>query len=119
MSTRGQASLDYVAVLALVAVVLAGAAGTVGAPWLARSLAGAIRHGICVVSGSYCSVREAADAGLAACPVHRRSEAERSGVTAIVHLGRDDVLLVERRSDGTASVAFVDGWRAGAEIGRA
>jgi hypothetical protein len=116
-SSPGQASVDYVAVIALVCVLLAGAGATVGAPWLGDRMAGTIRHGICIVSGAYCTVDEAKRAGLAPCPVHRRSDAERAGVTAVLHLGRDDVLLVERRSDGTVSIAFVNGWQGGAEIG--
>lgn len=124
-SASGQASLDYVAVLALVGVTLALAAGAAGAsgagvggaPWAAARMAQAIRHGICVVSGSFCTPAEARTAGLAPCPIHRRSNAERLRVTAVVRLERGDALLVERRSDGSASVSFVDGGAAGVEVG--
>lgn len=116
-SASGQASIDYVTVLSIVGLGLGLAASAAGAPWLAPRLAQAIRHGVCVVSGSLCTARDARAAGLAACPIHRRSSAERLGVTAVVRLERGDALLVERRSDGSASVAFVDGGAAGVEVG--
>lgn len=116
-SASGQASVDYVAALALVAVVFAMSASAVGAPWLPLSLAEAIRHGICVVSGSLCTPAEARRAGLDPCPVHRRSVAERAGATAVLHLGRGDSMVVERFSDGRARVTFVDGGEVGGTVG--
>jgi len=116
-SPSGQASVDYVALLALAAVVLGLAASAVGAPWLAPRLAEAIRHGICVVSGAWCTPAQARAAGLEPCPIHRRSNAERLGAVAVIRLERGDALLIERRSDHTASVSFVDGGAVGAEVG--
>jgi hypothetical protein len=117
-SSRGQASVDYLAVLALVAVVIGAAAAAVGAPWLAPELAQTIRRGICIVSGSLCTAADARRAGLAPCPVHRRADSERLGATvAVARLERGDALVVERRSDGSVSVSFVDGWKGGAEVG--
>lgn len=116
-SSRGQASVDYVALIGLVAAVLAIGAGAVGVPWLGPRLAGAIRHGICVVSGSLCTPAQARAEGFEPCVVHRRSEVERAGLTAVVHLERGDTLVVERRSDGTVEVAFADGHEVGAELG--
>ena len=116
-SASGQASVDYVGALALLAVVFAAAAGLVAAPWLPERLAGAIRHGICVVSGALCTPAEARRAGFEPCPVARRSVAERAGATAVLHLGRGDSMVVERFSDGRARVTFVDGGEAGAEAG--
>lgn len=114
---RGQASIDYVGILAIVALLFGVAATAVGAPWLAPRIAFAIRHGICVVSGALCTAREAREAGLEPCPIHRRSDAERLGAVAVIRLERGDSLLVERRSDGTASVSFVDSGQAGVEAG--
>jgi len=106
-----------VGALALVAVVFAAAAGLMAAPWLPGRLAGAIRHGICVVSGSLCTPAEARRAGFEPCPVHHRSVAERAGATAVLRLGRGDSMVVERFSDGRARVTFVDGGELGAEAG--
>lgn len=116
-SAGGQASVDYVAALALVAVVFGLAAAAVGAPWLAPRLAQAIRHGICVVSGSLCTPGDAARAGLDPCAIHRRTEAERAGATAVLRIGRGDSMVVERFSDGRARITFVDGAEAGVEGG--
>lgn len=115
--SRGQASLDYLGILVVVAVLLGSVVSAVGAPWLAPRVASGIRQGICVVSGALCTPREAREAGLATCPVHRRSDAERLGAVAVFRLGRADSLVVERRSDGSASVSFVDGGEIGVEAG--
>jgi len=116
-SSRGQASVDYVALLGLVTMVFALGAGAVGAPWLAPRLTAAIRHGICVVSGSLCTPGEARRAGAEPCVVHRVRSAERAGATAVIRLGRGDAMVVERRSDGTVAVSFVDGGELGVEGG--
>ncbi|MBA2515518.1 MAG: hypothetical protein H0V26_14520, partial [Solirubrobacterales bacterium] len=110
--SRGQASIDYVGILAVVALILGAAAAAVGAPWLAPRVASGIRHGICVVSGALCTAREAREAGLAPCPIKRRSDSEHVGVVALIRLQRGDALVVERRSDGRATVSFVDGAKA-------
>lgn len=117
-SSHGQASVDYVAVLALVAVVLGAVAATVGAPWLAPKVAETIRRGICVVSGALCTPEDAERAGLEPCPIHRRSNAERAGATiAVIRLERGDELVIERLSNDQARVSFIDGGRAGGEVG--
>jgi hypothetical protein len=114
----GQASAEYVALLAVVGVALAGAAAVGSVPALAAQVAGAVRHGICLVAGGICSPGAARAAGLAPCLVHARAERERlGGRLLVVRLGRGDALLVERRSDGSAAVSFADGGGAGASLG--
>src|SRR5215207_4378113 len=114
----GQASAEYVALLAVVCAVVAGAAAVGSLPPLAAQVAGAVKHGICVVSGAVCTPREARAAGLAPCVVHARMDRERlGGRVLIVKLRRGDALLVERRSDGSAAVSFADGGAAGASAG--
>ena len=114
----GQASAEYVALLAVVVVVFAGAAAVGSPPALAASLASAVRHGICLVAGGVCTPREARAAGLAPCLVRARTDRQRLGGRLLaVRLGRTDALLVERRSDGSAAVSFADGERAGAIVG--
>jgi hypothetical protein len=113
----GQASAEYIALLAVVGVVLAGAAAVGSPPALAAKVAGAVRHGICLVAGGICTDREARAAGLAPCLVHARADRERvGGRLLVVRLGRGDALLVERRSDGSAAVSFADGGSAGASV---
>jgi hypothetical protein len=115
-SAAGQASADYVALLAVVGSVLAGTLAVVALPALAPALSGAIRHGICLVAGGVCTPGEARAAGMEPCLVHARGDREQLAATAIVvRLGRDDELLLERRSDGTAAVSFIDGRSGGLE----
>lgn len=114
----GQAASEYVGVVAVVALILAGAVTTAAAPTLGAKVLGAVRHGICTVAGGICSVDEARKAGLAPCVVQMRSDAHRIGASiAVLRLRRGDTLLVERRSDGSASVSFTDGNDVGAGLG--
>ena len=114
----GQASAEYVALLAVVCAVVAGAAAVGSVPPIAAQVASAVKHGICLVAGGICTPREARAAGLAPCLVHARAERERlGGRVLVVKLGRGDSLLVQRRSDGSASVSFADGGSVGASVG--
>ena len=115
---RGQATADYVGLLALVGVVLTVAVGTISPPPLAASIASAMRHALCTVGGGVCTPQEARDAGLTPCVVHARSDAESLDASiAVVRLRRGDTAVVERRSDGTATVAFLDANAVGAQAG--
>jgi hypothetical protein len=117
-SIAGQASAEYVALLAVVCAIVAGAAAVGSPPPLALKLAAAVRHGICLVAGGICTTREAHAAGLAPCLVQARTDRARlGGRLLVVRLGRGDALLVERRSDGSAAVSFTDGGSAGGSVG--
>jgi len=114
----GQASAEYVALLAVVCAVVAGAAAVGSVPPIAAHLAGAVRHGICLVAGGICTPREARAAGLAPCLIEARAKRERlGGRVLVVKLGRGDSLLVQRRSDGSASVSFADDGSVGGSVG--
>jgi len=114
----GQASAEYVALLAVVGAVVAGAAAVGSPPALAVKLAAALRHGICRVADGVCTSSQARAAGLSPCLVQARTDRERlGGRMLVVRLGRGDALLVERRSDGSAAVSFTDGASAGATVG--
>lgn len=115
---RGQASSDYVGLLALVGVVVATSIAVVKPPPIPASITAALRHAICLAGGGICTTNEARDAGLAACVVHVRSEADEIGaVMAVVRLRRGDVAIFERRSDGSAVVSFLDSNAIGAQAG--
>jgi hypothetical protein len=117
-SIAGQASAEYVALLAVVGAIVAGAAVVGSPPPLAAKVASAVRHGICLVAGGVCTPGEARAAGLAPCLVQARMDRERlGGRLLVVRLGRGDTLLVERRSDGSAAVSFTDGASAGGTVG--
>jgi hypothetical protein len=115
----GQASLEYVGLLALLVILLtAGLAFTGALPALGQTVIGSMRHGICLVSGSVCTPREAAAAGLSPCPLFRRSENEQASASvSVIALARGDAMAIERRSDGTASVSFMDGGQVGVTAG--
>jgi len=51
-ATAGQATLEYIAAVALSAALLLVAAPAVGAPDIGRRLTGTIRHGLCLVSAA-------------------------------------------------------------------
>ncbi|MDP9376630.1 MAG: hypothetical protein M3P40_03490 [Actinomycetota bacterium] len=117
MSDSGQASSDYVALVAVVALVLGGVAA-VATPALGYSVLGAMRHAVCVVGGAICSSEEAHRAGLDPCVVQLESDGRRVGVAiVVVRLRRGDKMVVERKSDGSTSVAFVDDRDLGVETG--
>ena len=117
-SSRGQASSDYVGVLAVVGAVLAVSAAAISPPPLAASVTAAMRHAVCLVAGGVGTPRAARQAGLAACVVHMRSDADAVGaVIAVVRLRRGDTAVVERRSDGTAVVSFLDSNAIGGQAG--
>ena len=87
----GQASAEYVALLAVVCAVVAGAAAVGSVPPIAAQVAGAVRHGICRVAGAICTPGEARAAGLAPCLVHARADRERlGGRVLVVKLRRGD-----------------------------
>jgi hypothetical protein len=115
----GQASLEYVALLAVLAVLLTSALAFTGAlPPLAQSVSDAIRHGICLVTGSICTPAEAQAAGLEPCPLFRRNQQEQGTVSvAVISLRRGDSMVIERLSNGHVKVSFVDSEGAGATVG--
>ena len=110
----GQASLELVGLIAIVALVI-GALGIGAAKLdLATPVHAAIKRGICVVTGAVCVQED----GLEACKLATRVNAERLSVKAtFLELGRGETLQIERMSDGRATVAFVDGLKAGATVG--
>nr|MBA2643844.1 hypothetical protein [Solirubrobacterales bacterium] len=117
-SARGQASSDYVGLLALVGVVVATSVAVVKPPPIPGSITAAFRHAICLAGGGICTAREAREAGLSACVVHVRSDADQVGaVVAVVRLRRGDAAIFERRSDGSAVVSFLDSNSIGAQAG--
>lgn len=117
-SRRGQATVEYVAVVALVGIVLASAAAlTTGG--LGDALVRGMRRGLCALTGSACPAPAArAVPDLPPCPVARelRSE-ELGGAAAIVKLGLELGMRVERRSDGSVAITFADRARAGLTAG--
>lgn len=99
-SQRGQASLEWVAVVALVAVVFGALAIPVATGTdISRRVTREFVRAMCTVAGGECEHdREP-------CVLTSRGERGEAGVNiAIVKLGQGYVALVERRSDGQVAV---------------
>ena len=114
-SDSGQASSEYIAVTAVVAIALMAAVALTSGG-IGFQLEAAIRRGVCVVAGGRCPVTRAASVptDLAPCPILRTdSQHDLSLDIGFVRLAGRLGLSVERRSDGTVRVSFADGARAG------
>lgn len=115
--TRGQASSEYVALVALVAVVLALAAGLTSGGIGGEVLAG-LQRGVCRVTGTACPPPRPAAADLAPCPLERTTSRETlEGAFELVRLGKIGTLTAVRGSDGKVTVTLADGTTGGGEIG--
>jgi hypothetical protein len=114
----GQASLEYIGLLALVAAALAVAAPAAGLAGVPAQLTRIVRTGICIVGGDVCRAADAAAAGLHPCTL---SDERRGGGLAVtvlsVRIGGDHQWLVARRSDGSVAVTKVARDDAGASGG--
>ena len=111
-SIAGQASTEYVALLAVVCAVVAGAAAVGSVPPLAAQVARArCGTGSAWSSGGVCTAARGARrrASRRASSSARTDRERLGGRLLVVRLGRGDALLVERRSDGSAAVSFADG----------
>ena len=117
-SSRGQASLEYVAVLGLLVLVLAGAAVGIAAPEVPRAVMAQTRMALCVVGADICSASDARAAGLVPCVIGSERRLEEQGLTiAIVRAGRSGLVQIERRSDGSAMVTKLGGGSVDASAG--
>jgi len=117
-TTAGQAALDYLAAIALVAVVLLAAPPAVGTPAVGAAVARALRHAVCVAGGDVCESADARRAGLAPCPLRSDTTGGEGSVTAFsVEVGGRWVLTVTLRSDGSVSVVRTAAGSAGVSGG--
>lgn len=103
--TAGQATTEYVAVIALVAVVLAVAAPVVGGRSIAHAVVAQMQRALCLAGLDICDARMAADAGLAPCPLKSDITGHDGSVSfRYVEVGGRTTLTVTPNSDGTVSV---------------
>lgn len=111
-SVRGQAAVEYLAVVALVAGVLAFAGLTLGGRTIAAATIAQIHRGLCIVEGHDCAVAHPA------CSVGSRRTADDLHVdVAVVRLGGGTSAVVERRSDGRVLVTVGEHLDAGGSWG--
>jgi hypothetical protein len=117
-SAAGQASLEYVAAIALVAAVFLVAAPAVGPPALGSKVVHGIRLGLCVVADDICSDGAAQAAGVAPCPLASDTDGAEAFVTAFsIELGGRAALTVTPQSDGTVTAVWAAGGSGGASAG--
>jgi hypothetical protein len=110
----GQATTDYVAIVALLAVLLVVAAGLagVGAPGIVNAVVGQLRHALCVVAGGSCPAGPRRP-----CTVASTRDARHIAVNlGIVRLDDDRVVLRERLSDGSFRLTVSTREGAGVEV---
>ena len=114
-SQSGQATIDYVALIAVLAIVLALAVGVapVGAAGIANAVTGQIRHALCLVGGGPCP-----DPRSKPCMVASRRDLRHFSVSAIIfRVDRDRYVLRETMSDGTVRLTVAHSTAAGLQAG--
>ncbi len=112
-SARGQGSVEYVALVALLVLIL-GAGGTaIAAPGIANGVVAGFERGLCVLTGGGCTTLAARP-----CVIGSRAQDERVTVHAgIIRLGDHAGLLRQDLSDGSVIITAVDDLSAGAQLG--
>jgi len=114
-SQRGQATIDYVALLALLALLLGASAAVAsdGANGVTNAVLGQLRRALCIVTGGSCPAQR-----LAPCVVASDRKAVRVAVSvAIFRVDKDRVVLRERLSDGTVRLTVMRHSGVGVEVG--
>ncbi len=117
-SSRGQATIEYVGAILLVAVIVSSAAVVVAAPGVPRTVVAKLRLGLCIVSGDVCTPAAAAARGLEPCELRSEQHSVGNGVTLwVFHGGGTDVWSARRMSDGTVVLTDSYGQSAGVTAG--
>ncbi len=113
MDQRGQASVDYLALVLLVAAVLGVGGWALLGTQIGEEVVQAMRRALCIVTGGACSSATARP-----CVVAARQENRRGQVDVLfVRLGADDGLLREERADGTVAITLMHGAVGGLQVG--
>jgi hypothetical protein len=102
--SSGQAGVEYIAIVALVAIVFAIAGGFVlNGRAIAAATVAQMRRGLCIVQGHDCAEKHPP------CSVSSRGTSEDWNVDiALVHVGAGKSALVEHMSDGRILVTLTD-----------
>lgn len=112
-SERGQATLEWTALVAVVAAVLALAGAVAGGPGIVNAVGGALQRALCLVGGGTCRPAEPE-----ACVLSSSDSSLQAGMKlTFVKLGGRVGLLREERSDGTFLLTLVDDVEAGLTAG--
>lgn len=111
---RGQATIEYVAIIAVLAILLAAAALATGTgAGIANAVVGQLRHALCIVTGGACPAE-----GRLPCVVATERDTRRASANILlVRLDGDRYVLRERLSDGTVRLTLAHAGAAGVEFG--
>jgi hypothetical protein len=112
---RGQATIDYLALIAALVVLLASAAAlaTGGAPGVANAVLGQVRHALCIVTGSACAAQRRLP-----CVVASERDGRHVAVNVLlVRLDGDRWVLREKMSDRTVRLTLGHRGGGGIELG--
>lgn len=110
---RGQSTLEYVGVLAVLALVITVAGASALAPNYLNATMGGFQRALCIVTGRECRALEEQ-----ACVVRSNSEGRTLSATIVfVRLEDGRLLLQERLSDGRIRITVTASDGAGAEGG--
>jgi len=112
----GQGTIEYLAVVLLVAAVIGAAAALVVVTGLGERVTAAMRRALCVVTGELCDEAQRAAAVPCVTASDRHSESGSLQVS-FVRVGENDVLMRETRSDGTVALTLLDENEVGLDAG--
>jgi hypothetical protein len=117
-AAAGQASIEYVAAVTLVSVVLGAAATAVGAPAVAKGVVHGVRTGLCIVGGDVCRPSDAEAAGLEPCTMATAVRGRDSRFDfGFVSFGSRGEWTASRDSDGRVTLAHAQGGSLGLRAG--
>ncbi len=117
-SARGQATLEYVGAILLLAVALVAAAVAIAAPGLPETVLAKLRLALCIVGADVCSAADAAARGLEPCLLTAEDHNSASGVSLLTfRVGGTDRWSLQRSSDGSIVLGKATGPDAQATTG--
>jgi hypothetical protein len=112
MGQRGQASVEWVGVVALVAVVMASVAAFALPTGIGPAVVRQIHRALCIVSGGVCDLDQRPCVTAA-----NATEDEAHLNLGILRVGRHELILREHQSDGSVLVTYLHDTSAGWEVG--
>jgi hypothetical protein len=113
MDERGQASVEWIGMVALIAVVMAVVlALALPGTGIAGAFVRQFHRALCIVGGGVC------DLDRRPCAIASSATKDDGHVNlGLIRLGRDELILYEKQSDGSVLVTYVHDTNAGVEVG--
>jgi hypothetical protein len=112
MQERGQASVEWVGVVALVSVVMTAVAAFALPTGIGPAVVRQIHRALCIVSGGVCDLDQRPCVTAA-----NATEDEAHVNLGVVRVGRHELILREHQSDGSILVTYLHDTGAGWEVG--